>query len=70
MIDAWLVFSGVIAAAAGVGANGLRVRDLVRHGLLHRRREELTRRGENMPTSLKVSDQACGVNAFWTGSRR
>jgi len=46
MIDAWLVFGGVIAAGAGAGAYGLSMRDLVRRGLLHRHREELTRRGE------------------------
>ncbi len=31
---------------------------------------EVYPRGGNMPSSLSVSDQACGVIAFWTGSRK
>lgn len=31
---------------------------------------EVYTRGGNMPASLQVSDNACGVIAFWTGSRR
>ncbi len=31
---------------------------------------EVYSRGGNMPVSLQVSDQACGVIALWTGSRR
>lgn len=31
---------------------------------------EVYNRGGNMPVSLQVSDPACGVIAFWTGSRR
>jgi hypothetical protein len=31
---------------------------------------EVYDRGGNMPISLQVSDQACGVIAIWTGSRR
>ena len=46
MIDPLLLFLGVIAAGAGAGAYGLRMRDLVRRGRLHRRTEELSRRGE------------------------
>jgi hypothetical protein len=35
-------------AGAGVGAFGLRFRDLIRRGLLHRRREELVRSGMDL----------------------
>ena len=31
---------------------------------------EVYTRGANMPVSLQVSDAACGVIAFWTGSRK
>lgn len=31
---------------------------------------EVYNRGGNMPISLQVSDQACGVIALWTGSRK
>lgn len=31
---------------------------------------EVYARGGNMPASLQVTDAACGVIAFWTGSRR
>ncbi len=31
---------------------------------------EVYPRGGNMPTSLQVSNPACGVIAFWTGSRK
>jgi hypothetical protein len=31
---------------------------------------EVYARGGNMPVSLQVSDPACGVIAFWTGSRK
>jgi hypothetical protein len=31
---------------------------------------EVYNRGGNMPVSLQASDQACGVIAFWTGSRK
>ena len=30
---------------------------------------EVYTRGANMPVSLQVSDNACGVIAIWTGSR-
>jgi hypothetical protein len=45
MIDPFLVFFGVVAAGAGAGVYGLRIRDLVRRGRLHRRAEELVLRG-------------------------
>jgi hypothetical protein len=31
---------------------------------------EVYTRGGNMPVGLQVSDQACGVIAIWTGSRK
>ena len=31
---------------------------------------EVYNRGGNVPSSLSVSDQSCGIIAFWTGSRK
>ena len=31
---------------------------------------EIYPRGANMPISLQVANPACGVVAFWTGSRK
>ncbi len=31
---------------------------------------EIYNRGGNVPSSLSVSDQSCGIIAFWTGSRK
>lgn len=45
MIDPLILFVGVIAAGAGVGAYSLSMRDLVRRGRLHRRTEELLASG-------------------------
>jgi hypothetical protein len=45
MIHPVLLLFGTIAVAAGAGAYGLAMRDLVRRGRLQRRNEELARRG-------------------------
>jgi hypothetical protein len=46
MIDPLVLFLGIIAAGAGAGAYGLAMRDNIRRGRLHRRNEELARRGD------------------------
>jgi hypothetical protein len=46
MIDPYILWVGVIAAGVGGGTYALTMRDLVRRGRLHRRGEELLRRGE------------------------
>ena len=46
MIDPFALFLGIVAVGAGAGAYGLAMRDLIRRGRLHRRTEELARRGD------------------------
>src|SRR5260221_10709628 len=46
VIDPLILFLAIIAAGAGAGAYGLTIRDLLRRGRLHRRTEELVRRGD------------------------
>jgi hypothetical protein len=45
MMNAWLIFAGVICLGAGAGAYALTMRDLVRRGRLHRHKEHLLRDG-------------------------
>jgi hypothetical protein len=70
MIDPFLVFFGVIAAGAGVGAYGLTMRDLVRRGRLHRRAEQLALRGggRTLPEG-RVPCPEC-MEAILPGARR
>ena len=44
-MDALLIFAGVVGLGAGAGAYALTMRDLVRRGRLHRRKEQLIRDG-------------------------
>jgi hypothetical protein len=46
MIDPGLLFLAIVGVGAGAGAYGLSMRDLVRRGRLHRRTEELLKRGD------------------------
>ncbi|MFI5311499.1 MAG: hypothetical protein ACHQQ3_09720 [Gemmatimonadales bacterium] len=70
MVDPFLIYSGVIAAGVGVAAYGLRMRDLVRRGRLHRRAEQLALRGgaSTLPEG-RVPCPEC-MEAILPGARR
>ena len=48
-MDALLIFAGAIGLGAGAGAYALTMRDLVRRGRLHRRKERLLSEGQPLP---------------------
>src|SRR5436190_4656467 len=70
VIDPFLLFGAVVAIGAGAGAYALGMRDLIRRGRLHRRNEQLVRRGElpQRPDG-RVACPECG-EAILPGARR